>query len=74
MFSLFGNDTKEGAAQALREVGFATAIKRYRKALEKSAADHEMHHDLGIALLESGARISINGRLFYEGAQARGMT
>jgi len=54
MFSLFGN-TKEGAAKALREGDFATAIRRYRKALEKDGNDHEMHHDLGIALLESGA-------------------
>ena len=55
MFSLFGNNTKEGAAKALREGDFATAVKRYRKALEKNDGDHEMHHDLGIALLESGA-------------------
>lgn len=54
MFTLFGN-TKDGAAKALREGDFATAVRRYRKALEKNADDHEMHHDLGIALLESGA-------------------
>ena len=54
MFSFFGN-TKEGAAKALRQGDFAAAIRRYRKALEKNGDDHEMHHDLGIALLESGA-------------------
>ena len=54
MFSLFGN-TKEGAAKALRQGDFATAIRRYRKALENNGEDHEMHHNLGIALLESGA-------------------
>jgi tetratricopeptide (TPR) repeat protein len=54
MFSLFGN-TKEGAAEALSKGDFATAIRRYRKALEKNANDHEMHHDLGVALLETGA-------------------
>lgn len=54
MFSLFGN-TREGAARALQEGDFATAIRRYRKALEKDDSDHEMHNDLGVALLESGA-------------------
>lgn len=54
MFSFFGN-TKEGAAKALREGDFATAVRRYRKALEKNEGDYEMHHDLGIALLESGS-------------------
>lgn len=54
MFSFFGN-TKEGAAKALREGDFATAIRRYRKALEKNGDDFEMHNDLGVALLESGA-------------------
>ena len=54
MFSLFGNNKQE-AIKALRQGDFATAIRRYRKALEKNGDDHEMHHDLGIALLESGA-------------------
>jgi Flp pilus assembly protein TadD len=54
MFSFFDN-TKEGAKKALREGDLATAIRRFRKALEKNANDFEMHNDLGIALLDSGA-------------------
>lgn len=53
MFSFLSN-TREGAAKALLKGDYATAIRRYRKVLEKNDTDPETYNDLGVALLESG--------------------